>query len=75
MIPLKQLSPGTANCSPRRGILVLLCVCPPHRLRAHLTGLFQIQRGLIFVMGLLVLGVEARHAYHISKQANHIKIK
>ena len=38
-----------------------MALCQPNQFFAHLTGFFQIQRELLFVMGLLVLGVEARH--------------
>ena len=38
-----------------------MALCQLYKLFAHLTGFFQIQRELLFVMGLLVLGVEARH--------------
>ena len=53
---------GAANDSPRRGFPFLFGFCQPYQLRAHLTGFFQIRRELLFVMGQLVLGVEARHA-------------
>ncbi len=33
----------------------------PHRLCAHLQGFFQILRNLLFMAGLLVIGVESRH--------------
>ena len=44
-----------------RGLFSVLALCQPNQFFAHLTGFFQIQRELLFVMGLLVLGVEARH--------------
>ena len=37
-------------------------VCQPHRLCAHLAGFFQVQRELLFMVSLLMLGIEASHA-------------
>ena len=59
--PTLQRAAGTNPPAKPEG-LSLFGVCQLNQLFAHLTGFFQIQRELLFMVGLLVLGVEACHA-------------